>query len=266
MGFTATHSGSLYLPFPRPLNRCSITVLNQRCLRCAAEPRTEHGAFLIRRKSNPLCSFFLVDTNCFQGATWARWIQFKFPALFISDITRHCPVVSSRVFLYISHAFSDSWASHCSNFEVFCTLRFFRPCTLTEIYCRFGQTSAVTFTEYVDHSESVLKICQATRRLISLKTFCFSIKSLAWPMALLLLLQFHCHWQNRKFDWQKTFTWRHAVCCRKWRNLNLTVNCVKWNFLFFCWSGTCRVSTYLLHHRAWCVTVPTATVPVYHRA
>ena len=69
MGFTATCSGILYLPFPRPINRCSITVLPQHCLRFAAEPRIEHGAFLMRRKSNPLCSFFLVDTNCFQRPT-----------------------------------------------------------------------------------------------------------------------------------------------------------------------------------------------------
>ena len=76
-------------------------------------------------------------------------------------------------------------------------------------------------------------------------------------MTLLLLLQFQCHWQNRKCDWQKTFTWRHAVCCRKWRNLNLNVNCAKWNFLlFFGLEFSCvpvpTVSPCLLCHCAYC--------------
>jgi len=166
MGFTATCSGILYLPFPRPINRCSITVLPQHCLRFAAEPRIEHGAFLMRRKSNPLCSFFLVDTNCFQRPTWARWLQFKFPALIISDIPRYYPVVASLVFLYISHALSDSWASDSSNFEVFCTLRFLGLVYWRKFTAVSDTPTAVTFTEVVDHPETVLKICQAIRRHI----------------------------------------------------------------------------------------------------
>jgi len=127
--------------------------------------------------------------------------------------------------------------------------------------------TAVTFKEDVDHSETVLKICQATRRHILLPQdvlFHHKVPGLTNGTSPAVAVPVSLHY--RKCNWQKIFTWRHTVCCRKWWNMNLKLNCARWNFLLFV--GLKLV----VCHRAWSVIVPIVSAclvchcPYRHRA